>query len=489
MDLSTTLILALFIPLLLALISLLVATLFLLLKRRSEAAKMVLELAGLREERGSLEGANNSLEAAKLTLEGARERLERELLISQAALAQREVELAAARSKEEGLREGIDNLKSQVEGARVLAVEAYRSSPEFASLLRETRERALLEFKDQEGYQRLLGDSLKHSYCDEERKRVLGELARDYEERLAREREEFNRLQEQFNFEKRYKNVSNIGEQLTSAIVDKLTEAFLSSGLVTINPTPPLKAVASKRNKSVRTDVLLEVFSPLQRERRILTVVIEAKNQKPDTLEPQRNKRHFEQLFEQLEAYEADYALLVTELEPENSYLTIAPVDNRDDVFMLRLSYLVGFLQILIRFAFKSEYYGQDHKRLKSRENLIRIIDSGRQELEDKQFRYLNDSNKRIRDRCESIKGMLDDIDELTHKNDRRLKLSSKKLLSFYEAVHKEVKLLPGDGVRLLSSQPTTPTLEGGSQGVGEAELEAELGADLGGSEADEEVV
>lgn len=337
---------------------------------------------------------------------------------------------------------------------RATAIKSFKESKEFEQIIKNEKEKEVQYFKAQPEYQKLLQDSFEHKSCDERRKIWLQDLKQSFEKKLVDKEKELQQLQEEFNFEKRYKNVSNIGEQLVNTITANLTESFLSNDLININSNPPLKKVPGKKDRKVKTDVLLEVFSPLQRDKKILTIVIEAKNQKPDTLEPQKNKSHFGQLFDQIEAYEADYALLVTELEPENSYLTISPIDNKDNAFMLRLNYLIGFLKILIRFIFQNEYYGQkEHKTLKSRENLIRIIDAGQQEIEEKHFRYLNDGNKSIRDKCDNISKLILDIDELTNKNDRRLKSSSKKLLSFYQEVSKEIKEMPQQEVKLLEEK------------------------------------
>lgn len=339
--------------------------------------------------------------------------------------------------------------QQQISHKALEAVIAFKTSQEFQEIISQAQKQAVLSYKTTSEFLELLNGKVELKYCEEKMKKRLLEENNNFQKILQEKEREFAELQKQFDFEKRYKNVSIIGSQLKDSIVNRLIESFSMSGLVNIDENPEMKRMPTKKHKSIKTDILVDFYSPISPNHKLLRIVIEAKNCKPDTVEQQKNRRHFEQVIEQLEAYEADYALLVSELEPDNHALTISPIENRDNAFVLRFSYLIGFMQVLIRFALSQQLFNQNTRELKNKEALMKLIDAGIQEMEEKQFRFLSERNKQIREKCDSIKSLLDDIDELTQKNDRRLRISSNKLLSFYKNVRKNTEQL------LLPSNPT----------------------------------
>lgn len=114
------------------------------------------------------------------------------------------------------------------------------------------------------------------------------------------------------------------------------------------------------------------MFDPVTKAE-LVKVVIEAKSENLDDTKPKtKNSSHFERLEENRKKWEAEYALLVTELEKEDEFtIKRIPSTNNKNSFMVRPEFFTIILSIIRTIYLKEKEIKQIENSLKSKQELL----------------------------------------------------------------------------------------------------------------------
>ena len=129
--------------------------------------------------------------------------------------------------------------------------------------------------------------------------------------------------------------------------------------------------------KNLRVDFLLDINN-LEQEL-ICRVVIESKNQKEGS--KIKNSTHFKQLLKYKEIFSADYAILVSQLEPEKQFqFQIEYIDNQQ-IFIVRPRFLITLLNVIHCLAQKYIKINAENKELDEKSQIFNRFDAFKEDI------------------------------------------------------------------------------------------------------------
>lgn len=210
------------------------------------------------------------------------------------------------------------------------------------------------------------------------------------------EQDKFKEIEEfKKSYTEKYKtlntNVKLLGEDLERRIKESFEESF---GLLEDCRLVKQTTSHNSEEDDTRADFIFEIKS--QKSNNFIPVVtIEAKTQSNLTVAGKKNSAHFNKLEKDAQKNQTQYALLVTELEPEE-IISLQMVKEKNNMFMCRPDFTNTFLG-LMRHLFK-----------KNEELKLNIPDFAKKEdiqsrFEKMKTEILNNSVKNIRAKTEDI--------------------------------------------------------------------------------------
>lgn len=277
----------------------------------------------------------------------------------------------------------------------------------------EQENKSLLE--QQESKERIIKLELENRFQNE--KQIL----------INQFQEEKQELQNKIDEIKRSKSTNSkvIGEEFENWIQSKYNEIFSVLEDCTLNKTTEVIG-------RTKPDFLFTVFDPVTKAE-LVKVVIEAKSENLDDTKPKtKNSSHFERLEENRKKWEAEYALLVTELEKEDEFtIKRIPSTNNKNSFMVRPEFFTIILSIIRTIYLKEKEIKQIENSLKSKQELLEEFNVMKEEILSNSIKNMSTNLDKIVGESEKIKKSANTIEQSakivlnTHLNTIKNKIES----------------------------------------------------------------
>ncbi|MGL4617065.1 MAG: DUF2130 domain-containing protein [Mycoplasmoidaceae bacterium] len=183
------------------------------------------------------------------------------------------------------------------------------------------------------------------------------------------------------------KNIKLIGEDLETWILKEFDEYF------PMNDKVNLKKITKSTNLNDNTMADFEFFVYGPNKEILGSAVIEAKTESETG--KTKNSKHYEKLNRQRIKLNYEYAILVSELEPENTFL-IKKVSDYENMFVIRPAYLMIFLSLIEYISNQTQEIKKDELNFKNKQEI-------QDEFEKMKNEILENSLKNINKKCEEI--------------------------------------------------------------------------------------
>ena len=171
------------------------------------------------------------------------------------------------------------------------------------------------------------------------------------------------------------------------------------------------QSVKVKDYPNYRADFTFSILNE-QNSTPLCSVIIEAKNSlKGAETNKNKNKDHFDKLAKSQRAMNANYSLLITELEPQKSF-QIIQVPDKDNMYMVRPQFFSSFLSIVYNLTVKHADIINANISFRKRNEVLDEFN----EMKDKIFlsiEHLNRKIEKIQSENRKISTASDKLDEL----------------------------------------------------------------------------
>ncbi|MCE6090916.1 DUF2130 domain-containing protein [Mycoplasmopsis agalactiae] len=167
---------------------------------------------------------------------------------------------------------------------------------------------------------------------------------------------EANKLNEQIkklNREKLTKNVKVLGEELENYCINEFNNVSSYAFRTSVFEKDNTAIKAEGESKGSKGDFIFKVYAEEERKTPLLGVMCEMKTELESSVYKQRNQDHYKKLDSDREKKQLDYALLVSELEYQNSDWLVYRVSEYKNMFVVRPMYFITMLGILETIALK----------------------------------------------------------------------------------------------------------------------------------------
>ena len=238
-------------------------------------------------------------------------------------------------------------------------------------------------------------------------KEQLIKLELTHQEEMMKKQDEYNVINNmylQLKNQKSQLNVKLIGESLEIACNNEVL-SYMQNGLFNCTWEKDNKVIKEDgESKGSKADFIFKVYATREHlEEELLTsVCLEMKDENPESKYRKTNADYYLQLNNNRNKKNAKYAVLVSNLETDNSsYLPIYKVNEYPDMYVVRPSYLMTFLNMIVslteRFANLILAHKEEQLTLQSQLDLI-------SKFEELKKKYLEDPLTRLQTRIEDIK-------------------------------------------------------------------------------------
>ncbi|CBH40531.1 DUF2130 domain-containing protein [Mycoplasmopsis agalactiae] len=167
---------------------------------------------------------------------------------------------------------------------------------------------------------------------------------------------EANKLNEQIkklNREKLTKNVKVLGEELENYCINEFNNVSSYAFRTSVFEKDNTAIKAEGEFKGSKGDFIFKVYAEEERKTPLLGVMCEMKTELESSVYKQKNQDHYKKLDSDREKKQLDYALLVSELEYQNSDWLVYRVPEYKNMFVVRPMYFITMLGILETIALK----------------------------------------------------------------------------------------------------------------------------------------
>ena len=196
------------------------------------------------------------------------------------------------------------------------------------------------------------------------------------------------------------KNIKLIGEDFEKWIESEFDRHFPISDKSKLEKT-------TKPIGGTKPDFEFKVFGDNQE---ILgTATIEAKT---ETISGKtKNSSHYEKLDRDRNNLNSEYAILVSELEPENTFL-IKKVPEYKNMFVIRPAYLMTFLSLIQYISYEKQGVKKLELKFKDKQDSEKEFEEMRSEILENSIKHINTKCNEINDEVSKIKKSADKIQE-----------------------------------------------------------------------------
>ncbi|MXR55800.1 DUF2130 domain-containing protein [Mycoplasma flocculare] len=248
---------------------------------------------------------------------------------------------------------------------------------------------------------------------EEYNKKIIKELRKEYNEKIQKVEQENNELHVELN---RYKekniNSKEIGENLENWILERYKSVFpfgqendetISFSLK--KDTENLKQEGE--SSGTKADFIFTIYD---KEGQISeSVILEAKSESKEKPGRQKNNQFFKKLENDRVKKNARYAILVTELEPDQ-YITIDIAPNFPKIFICRPYFYLALLMILKSMILKEKKLVMQGKNLADKEKIINDFEKWKN---DKIKKLAEKINKKSADAIASSRKIIDEATKI----------------------------------------------------------------------------
>lgn len=210
---------------------------------------------------------------------------------------------------------------------------------------------------------------------------------------------------------KKSQNIKLLGEELENWLLDQYDTTF---GLIE-------GCKLEKANKIIGGYKPDFIFSVFDASKQILgKITIEAKSQSSSTETNKKNKDFYEKLDIDRKNNDSEFALLVSELEPEKIFVIKKVQDERyENMFVIRPAYFITFLSIVRYILIKKSDIVRAELNFEEKQKILEEFDDLKNEI-------LSNSLKHIETNIEEILKLADSIEDKS----KKIKESADKILS-----------------------------------------------------------
>ncbi len=196
------------------------------------------------------------------------------------------------------------------------------------------------------------------------------------------------------------KNIKLIGEDFEKWIESEFDRYFPISDKSKLEKT-------TKPIGGTKPDFEFKVFGDNQE---ILgTATIEAKT---ETISGKtKNSSHYEKLDRDRNNLNSEYAILVSELEPENAFL-IKKVPEYKNMFVIRPAYLMTFLSLIQYISYEKQGVKKLELKFKDKQEIQKEFEEMKSEILENSIKHINTKCSEINDEVSKIKKSADKIQE-----------------------------------------------------------------------------
>ena len=229
--------------------------------------------------------------------------------------------------------------------------------------------------------------------------------------------------------------VSNLRFQRSSLDVKKLGEklegwcdseyaSYAVNGFETCTWEKDNKSIKDDDEaKGTKADYVFKVYATKERkEEDLLTsVVLEMKSENPNTKTKQNNSKFYDKLDKDRNKKNAEYALLVSELEwDQENDVPIRRIQEYDKMYLVRPQYFINLLSIIASLALKyKEILIESNKealKFKDAQEILDDFNKMKEDILDRQIRFLSREIETISKKADDIKKLSEDIKASTEK-------------------------------------------------------------------------
>ncbi|KEZ22302.1 DUF2130 domain-containing protein [Ureaplasma diversum] len=158
---------------------------------------------------------------------------------------------------------------------------------------------------------------------------------------------------EAFKSRNRWTSTKAMGQEFEDWFKNQFERQFSFNERIVLKPVTKSKKDSSDE-KATKGDFLLEIFENDNRkpDELLLNVLFELKTQDDHSENKKKNKDHIDKLDKDRKKEKAQFAILVSELEPEDDFI-FKKVKEHDDMYIIRPAYVVPFIDVLMYLAKK----------------------------------------------------------------------------------------------------------------------------------------
>lgn len=337
-----------------------------------------------------------------------------------------------------------ENLKKQLETSKTNAINEFKSSEEYVNLnkkntqleieIKNAHDKAINEFKNSEEYLNLnkknieLEEKIKIAHDkainefknSEEYKKIIDEnkenIKKYYEEKdnnqkiLKEKDEKISQLEQEKKEIQNSRNLLNIkkmGEDFEIWCKNEYEKAYQYLDDSIFEKT-------TKEKNGTKPDFIFEVFSNNVNENKnnevwrknnsLGRVIFEMKTESMDSDPKNRksNEFHLEKLEKERKNFEADFAILVSELEKEDDFIIKRPTNYRD-IYIIRPQAFISIIGFFRMSILKRKEIKKLELNFEEKQKIIADFEEFKNSI-------LNNAIKNIKSNCENIKKKADDI-------------------------------------------------------------------------------
>ena len=310
------------------------------------------------------------------------------------------------KEKTKSLNDTIAEQKSKLDDAKRMAIVDYKESDEFQKIINDKIDLDLKIKKLELDIKNHIKDMENaKSNWNNEKYKVINELE-------TKKNNEIKKLTDNIEQLKREKssNVKLVGEELEQWLKNKFDETY-SFSCPDMTFTKINEAIDGKK-----ADFLLEFFDfgkemSNDDKKLIFSATIEAKTEFFDNQKGTKNSAHYKKLDQDRINQKSEYAILVTELEPEDHFV-IKKINEYKNMFAVRPQYFIPLVDMIRNFATLKAKINQQIIRYEDRAKIEENLDELKKDIVDNTLKYINDKTKKIIDDSKAIIKKAESIEE-----------------------------------------------------------------------------
>ncbi|EDX53729.1 DUF2130 domain-containing protein [Ureaplasma urealyticum] len=329
-------------------------------------------------------------------------------------------------SNEQNYKKEIENIKLKLKNKFEEETESLKNTIiEQKSKLDNVERMAIVNFKESDEYQKIIKDKrdldleiekLKLSIQNHEKDMENAKLKWNYQKTAeikdleTKKNNEIDKLKESIEQLKREKssNVKLVGEELEQWLKNKFDETYSFS-------CPDM--AFTKINEVIdgkKADFLLEFFdkeTSNDDKKLIFSATIEAKTEFYDNQKGTKNSVHYKKLNQDRINQKSEYAILVTELEPDDHFV-IKKINEYENMFAVRPQYFIPLVDMIRNFATLKARINSQIIKYEDRAKIETNLEELKKDIIDNTLQYINDKTKKIIDDSKAIIKKAESIEE-----------------------------------------------------------------------------